>query len=91
MGVRRGPLSVQKSDSLQLSAAQQERWLVVLEALMNGDPDEGVTVDELARLPVFKRIESEQAAWDSGEAATPSTGTAIERSSGQCRRVEVVW
>ncbi len=54
---------------LRLSAAQEARWLAVLEALINADPDEGFTADELARLPVFKRIEAEQGAWDTGETA----------------------
>ncbi len=58
-----------KTAPLRLSAAQQERWLAVLAELMNGDPDDGFTADDLARLPAFKRVESEQAVWDSGETA----------------------
>ena len=54
---------------LRLSAAQEARWLAVLEALINADPDEGFTADELARLPVFKRIEAEHGTWDTGETA----------------------
>jgi ATP-dependent DNA helicase RecQ len=63
---------------LGLSAAQQGRWLAVLQALINADPDEGLTADELARLPAFKRPEpgpepgtgSGQPPWDRGETAS---------------------
>jgi len=53
--------------SLGLSAAQEARWLAVLEALINADPDEGFAADELARLPVFRRIEADRSSWDTGE------------------------
>jgi len=55
---------------LRLSAAQEARWLAVLEALINADPDEGFTADELARLPAFGRVESERCSWDTGETAS---------------------
>lgn len=63
---------------LGLSAAQQGRWLAVLQALINADPDEGLTADELARLPAFKRPEpgpgagpsGEDPPWDRGETAS---------------------
>jgi ATP-dependent DNA helicase RecQ len=55
---------------LGLSAAQRARWLAVLEALINADPDEGFTADELARLPAFKRQDAAQGAWDTGETAS---------------------
>ncbi|HSQ07261.1 MAG TPA: RecQ family ATP-dependent DNA helicase, partial [Chromatiaceae bacterium] len=59
--------------TLGLSAAQQARWLAIYEALLNADPDEGLTADELARLPAFRRPgpdpEAGQAAWDRGETA----------------------
>jgi ATP-dependent DNA helicase RecQ len=54
---------------LGLSAAQQLRWMAVLEALINAEADEAFTADELARLPAFKRIETEQGIWDTGETA----------------------
>lgn len=54
-------------ERLGLSAAQQGRWLAVLEALINADPDEGFTADELARLPAFSS--DGQADWDKGETA----------------------
>jgi ATP-dependent DNA helicase RecQ len=54
---------------LRLSTTQQKRWLAVLEALINADPNEGFTADELARLPAFKGVESEQGVWDTGETA----------------------
>ena len=59
--------------TLGLSAAQEARWLAIYEALLNADPDEGLTADELARLPAFRRPgpdqEAGQAAWDKGETA----------------------
>ncbi len=55
---------------LGLSAEQKGRWMAVLEALINADPDEGFTADELARLSVFKRVEGKPATWDTGETAS---------------------
>ena len=37
-----------KLDTLQLSAANRNKWLMVLTALINADPDEGVSADRLA-------------------------------------------
>ncbi len=54
--------------ALGLSQAQAARWLAVFETLLNADPDEGLTADELARLPVFRRVEAD-AVWDRGETA----------------------
>ncbi|MBS1201592.1 MAG: ATP-dependent helicase, RecQ family, partial [Chromatiaceae bacterium] len=54
---------------LGLSVAQRDRWISVLEALINADPDEGFTADELARLPAFKRAECAPGSWDTGETA----------------------
>ena len=63
----------QRIAGLALSAAQQARWLAVLEALFNCDPDEGLTADELARLPAFRPAEPVAASppppWDRGETA----------------------
>ncbi len=36
---------------LELSAAERRRWLAILQALLNADPDEGLSADELAELP----------------------------------------
>jgi ATP-dependent DNA helicase RecQ len=52
---------------LGLSAAQRARWLSILEALLNGEPDESVTADVLALLPACK--EQPGAAWDKGQTA----------------------
>ncbi|EGV28461.1 ATP-dependent DNA helicase, RecQ family [Thiorhodococcus drewsii AZ1] len=54
---------------LGLSAEQQRRWLAVLEALMNCDPDEGLTADELALLAVFRPPTGDPPPWDKGETA----------------------
>jgi ATP-dependent DNA helicase RecQ len=54
---------------LGLSEQQASRWLAVLEALFNCDPDEGLTADELARLPAFRpSADATIPAWDRGEA-----------------------
>ncbi len=39
------------SPRLRLSAAEQKRWLAILAALINADPDTGLSADELAELP----------------------------------------
>ena len=54
--------------ALGLSKVQAARWLAVFETLLNADPDEGLTADELARLPAFRRDPAEPA-WDKGETA----------------------
>ncbi len=37
--------------SLRLTQAEQRRWLALLAAMINADPDQGLTADELAELP----------------------------------------
>jgi ATP-dependent DNA helicase RecQ len=60
---------------LGLSAAQGQRWLAILEAMLNTDPDEAFTADELARLPAFVRAAKGRPArpirFRPGIAATP--------------------
>ncbi len=41
---------------LRLSKTEHRRWLAIVKALLNADPDEGMTADELAELP--------EVAWD---------------------------
>ncbi len=66
----------QRISGLGLSAEQRRRWLVILEAMMNAEPDEGFSADDLARLPAFERANPEAGdasqvpPWDRGE--TPS-------------------
>jgi ATP-dependent DNA helicase RecQ len=57
---------------LNLSAAQRQRWLAILEVMLNSEPDEGLRADDLARLPAFARAAGAEqpATWDRGE--TPS-------------------
>ncbi|RKT43860.1 RecQ family ATP-dependent DNA helicase [Thiocapsa rosea] len=62
---------------LGLSAAQGRRWLAILEAMLNADPNDAFTADDLARLPAFVRTAEGQTAspdpvppWDRGD--TPS-------------------
>ncbi|WP_295587072.1 RecQ family ATP-dependent DNA helicase [uncultured Lamprocystis sp.] len=57
---------------LGLSAPQRQRWLAVLEALFNCDPNDGLTADDLAQLPALRPPQGEGAAappWDRGETA----------------------
>jgi ATP-dependent DNA helicase RecQ len=54
---------------LGLSAQQRERWLAVLDALFNCEPDQGLTADELAQLPAFRPPQGAAPAWDRGETA----------------------
>jgi ATP-dependent DNA helicase RecQ len=54
---------------LGLSAQQRERWLAVLDALFNCEPDQGLTADELAQLPALRPPEGAAPAWDRGETA----------------------
>jgi ATP-dependent DNA helicase RecQ len=49
----------ERMEKLNLSTAQKERWLGVLETLMNAAPDEGLSADELAELPAFKQKQSD--------------------------------
>ncbi len=59
---------------LGLSAVREQLWLAVFEALVNAEPDQGLTLDDLARLPAFQRPadaqSAEPAAWSNSE--TPS-------------------
>ena len=41
-------------EKLNLSKSQQQRWLAVLQALLNADADKGLSADELAELPAFR-------------------------------------
>jgi ATP-dependent DNA helicase RecQ len=58
---------------LGVSAEREARWLAVLEALLGCDPDEGLTTDDLAMLPVFRDADrspdGRAATWDRGETA----------------------
>ncbi len=45
----------EKISSLNLPIKHQRRWLAVLHALFNARKDEGMSADELAELPEFKR------------------------------------
>jgi len=52
----------QKIAGLGLSAVQRQRWLTILEALMNADPDESFSADQLAEsLPGLPGEESAEA------------------------------
>ncbi|MES9880787.1 MAG: RecQ family ATP-dependent DNA helicase [Sedimenticola sp.] len=46
---------------LNLSARQEQRWLAILDALINAQSDEGFSADELAQHAAFSRDESERA------------------------------
>ncbi len=54
-----------KIAGLDLSAAQRTRWLAILEVLLNTEPDESLTADDLALLPACR--EQPGAAWDKGQ------------------------
>ena len=56
---------------LGLSAQQRDRWLAVLDALFNCEPNDGLTADELAQLPAFRPVQGPGATppWDRGETA----------------------
>lgn len=45
--------------ALNLSAQQRNRWEAILQALVNVDSDQGLSVDELAQLPALKPREGE--------------------------------
>ena len=45
---------------LNLSPAQERRWLAILGAVLNADPKEALTTDQLAELPVFAESGSGQ-------------------------------
>jgi ATP-dependent DNA helicase RecQ len=51
--VRNMDEAYEKIARLGLPALTRRRWLAVLAALMNADPDEGMSADELAELPEF--------------------------------------
>ena len=42
-----------KISALNLPELTKERWMAILTALMNADPDEGLSADQLAELPEF--------------------------------------
>ena len=44
----------QRIAALDLSMAQQRRWLSILQAFMNADSERGLSADELAELPALK-------------------------------------
>ncbi|MGV8073057.1 MAG: RecQ family ATP-dependent DNA helicase [Syntrophobacteraceae bacterium] len=44
---------------LNLSTDQQNRWLAVLQELMNAEPDEGLSADQLAELPQLRSTVNE--------------------------------
>lgn len=46
-----------KLNTLNLPKATRRRWMAVLGALMNANPDEGMSADRLAELPEFKEPE----------------------------------
>ena len=56
-----------KIAGLRLSSAQRARWLAILEVLLNAEPDDSFTADELALLPACK--EQPGADWDRGQTA----------------------
>jgi ATP-dependent DNA helicase RecQ len=60
-------------DALGVSAACRDRWLAVLEALLQCGPDETMTADDLAMLQCFRDPQGQpngpRAAWDRGETA----------------------
>lgn len=56
-----------KIAALNLSAAQRARWLAILEVLLNAEPDDAFTADELALLPACR--EQPGADWDRGQTA----------------------
>jgi len=43
----------QKISGYHVSELTQQRWMAILEALINSDPDEGLSADDLAELPAF--------------------------------------
>jgi superfamily II DNA helicase RecQ/superfamily I DNA/RNA helicase len=68
---------------LDLSPAQERRWLAVLGALLNADPKEPLSTDQLAELPVFAEARQPESA---GNADAAGRGAAVgppdaERSS----------
>ena len=53
-------------DALDLPALTKRRWLAVLRALINANPDEGMSADQLAELPEFfesKDLEAPRQVW----------------------------
>lgn len=51
--------------ALNLSPTQQQRWLALLTALLNADPDQGLSADELTEIAAFRP--------DDHDNATPAT------------------
>ena len=54
-----------KIAGLSLSDAQRARWLAILEVLLNAEPDDAYSADELAQLPACR--EQPGTAWDRGQ------------------------
>jgi len=52
----------EKISHLDLPAVTKRRWLAVLTALMNADPDEGLSADHLAELPEFLSLTEQSSA-----------------------------
>jgi ATP-dependent DNA helicase RecQ len=51
----------QRIEKLGLSARQEQRWLAILDALINAESDEGFSADELAQHAAFSRDEGKGA------------------------------
>ncbi|MBF0470144.1 MAG: RecQ family ATP-dependent DNA helicase [Gammaproteobacteria bacterium] len=49
----------QRISQLQLSQRQQQRWMAILEALINAPPDQGFSADDLAQIAAFAADEEE--------------------------------
>ncbi|MGD8931585.1 MAG: RecQ family ATP-dependent DNA helicase, partial [Chromatiales bacterium] len=49
-----------KIDKLGLSQRQRQRWMAILDAMINAQSDEGFSTDELAEHAAFRRDESDQ-------------------------------
>ncbi len=49
----------QRIGRLKLASATERRWLALLEAMLNADPKEALTTDQLAELPVFNEPDRE--------------------------------
>ncbi|MGB5833024.1 MAG: RecQ family ATP-dependent DNA helicase, partial [Thiohalocapsa sp.] len=57
-----------KLAGLKLSAAQRARWLAIMEFMLNADPDDGISADDLARLPACSATQGGQTpVWDRGD------------------------
>lgn len=60
----------QKITGLDLSRRQQQRWLAILEALMNADRNEGFSADSLAELSEFNEDDADRQQGKIGETAS---------------------